>query len=145
MLRAQLGDAAFFAGLKRYYHAHAGATATTEDLRVALEQTSGQSLSEFFARWVYASGHPRYELTWGWRQRARRGGRLTLTLRQTQADAPFLTPVPIKIVAGNRAQQVTLRPVDRTTIANYNFAERPTDVLLDPDDTLLKEATLIAQ
>ncbi|MFL6211599.1 MAG: M1 family metallopeptidase [Pyrinomonadaceae bacterium] len=145
MLRAQLGDAAFFAGLKRYYHAHAGATATTEDLRGALEQTSGQSLREFFARWVYASGHPRYELTWGWRRRARRGGRLTLTLRQTQADAPFLTPVPIKIVSGNRAQQVTLRPVDRITIANYNLAERPTDVLLDPDETLLKEARVTAQ
>jgi aminopeptidase N len=145
MLRAQLGDAAFFAGLKRYYHAHAGATATTEDLRVALEQTSGQSLREFFARWVYASGHPRYELTWGWGRRARQGGRLTLTLTQTQADAPFLTPVPIKIVAGNRAQQVTLRPVDRMTVANYNFAERPTDVLLDPDETLLKEASVTAQ
>jgi aminopeptidase N len=63
MLRRQLGDAAFFRGLRAYYLAHRNSTATTDDLRAALEKASGTNLKEFFARWVYAAGHPHYELT----------------------------------------------------------------------------------
>ena len=145
MLRAQLGDASFFAGLRRYYQMHAGGTATTEDLRAALEQTSGRPLREFFARWVYASGHPHYELSWAWRRRGRQDGTLTLTLRQTQADAPFLTPLPVKVVHRDGARQVMLHPAGRTTVARLPDAQQPTEVLLDPDETVLKEASVVAE
>src|SRR2546421_3362493 len=59
MLRSQLGDEAFFNGLRDYYNAHKSANATSEDLRGALEKASGQSLKEFFASWVYGTGHPK--------------------------------------------------------------------------------------
>ena len=139
MLRAQLGDAKFFAGLRRYYQAHRNANATTEDLRVALEQESGQDLREFFARWVYASGHPRYEFGWTWQARGRRGGVLTLTLRQTQAAAPFLNPLPIEINAAGEMRRVTLTATGRVTVLRLPQARRPTDVRLDPGEMVLKE------
>ena len=145
MLRAQLGDAAFFAGLRHYYHAHAGANATTEDLRRALEHASGRSLRAFFARWVYGSGHPQYELNWAWRRRGRQGGTLALTLKQTQPDEPFLTPLPVKVVLEQGEQRLTLRPAGRTTVARFPVAERPTEVQLDPDETILKEASVTEQ
>src|SRR4029078_4970572 len=56
MLRSQLGDEAFFRGLKIYYEAHKNATANTEDLSRALEKASGKDLRAFFASWVYGSG-----------------------------------------------------------------------------------------
>src|SRR5438105_3061116 len=65
MLRSQLGDEAFFKGLRNYYNAHSSANASTEDLRGALEKSSGKNLKEFFARWVYGTGHPRYQVLWG--------------------------------------------------------------------------------
>ena len=58
MLRERIGDEAFFKGLRDYYNAHREANATTEDLRRALEKSSGKNLKEFFARWVYGAGHP---------------------------------------------------------------------------------------
>ena len=66
MLRSQLGDEVFFRGIRNYYEAHKNSTATTEDLREALEKASGQPLSNFFERWVYGSGHPEYSLVWQW-------------------------------------------------------------------------------
>src|SRR5205814_5271926 len=70
MLRSQLGDEAFFKGLRDYYNAHASANASTEDLRSALEKSSGKNLKGFFARWVYGTGHPQYELGCGWHEGA---------------------------------------------------------------------------
>jgi len=54
-LRAELGEAAFWAGVRRYVagpHRHA---ARTEDLRNALEAASGRDLNPFFMRWVYSA------------------------------------------------------------------------------------------
>ena len=76
-LRMQLGDKAFFQGIKDYYRLHEGGTANSEDLRTALEKASGRNLKEFFASWVYGGGHPHYELSSRWIQkRSCRNGRL---------------------------------------------------------------------
>ncbi|NTU83519.1 MAG: M1 family metallopeptidase [Chloroflexales bacterium] len=51
-LRAQVGDEAFFAGLRQYVeHSHYG-IAHPDDLRQALEAASGQQLSKLFAQWL---------------------------------------------------------------------------------------------
>lgn len=52
-LRELLGDAAFWAGMRRYTTAHFGRSVTTADFRVAMEEASGQDLRAFFDRWVY--------------------------------------------------------------------------------------------
>lgn len=53
-LRRDLGDAAFWDGLRRYVKTTAGRGARTEDLRTALEASSGKDLRAYFARRVYA-------------------------------------------------------------------------------------------
>lgn len=53
-LRNELGDAAFWDGVRRYVRAQAGRGARSEDLRRALVAASGRPLGAFFARWVYA-------------------------------------------------------------------------------------------
>ena len=98
MLRKRLGDDAFFSGLRGYYNAHRDGNATTEDLRAALEKASGQNLKEFFARWVYGTGHPIYQMSWTWKNVTEKKVTVTITLNQTQAGDPFLDPVPVEIV-----------------------------------------------
>jgi aminopeptidase N len=51
-LRELLGDAAFWAGIKRYTTDHFGAAVTSQHLRTAMEQASGEDLRAFFDRWV---------------------------------------------------------------------------------------------
>lgn len=139
MLRTQMGDAAFFRGIRDYYNAHRNGTATTEDLRAALEKSSGMNLQEFFARWIYASGHPRYEAAWKWNRVRAKGGELVITLRQIQDDAPFLTPLPVEITTANGAHRALIKPSGRETILRMPLPNRPTAVRIDPNETVLKE------
>jgi aminopeptidase N len=142
MLRGLMGDEVFFRGIREFYRRHEHKTASTEDLRAALEQTSKMNLKEFFARWVYGSGHPRYEASWSWRGLQKGRGVLTISLRQTQEDAPFLTPLPVEIITAKGAQRKTLKPTDRVTQIDIPLAEKPSGLRLDPDETVLKEVVV---
>jgi aminopeptidase N len=147
MLRAELGDAVFFRGIRAYYRAHLHRTATTEDLRRALERASGRHLREFFARWVYASGHPRYEAAWSWNERATnaRGGVLTIMLKQTQEEkdgAHFPNSMPVEIVTGTGPRRIKLTPTGRDTSQRVYLKQKPSEVRFDPDATILKELSV---
>jgi aminopeptidase N len=138
MLRSMLGDDAFFRGIRGYYSAHRNSTATTEDLRAALEKASGINLRAFFRRWVYESGHPLYETKWAWRQ-MKKGGVLTISLRQLQTDAAFPNSFPVLIEMKNGKTRVEIKPTDKETIKKVFLSRPPLSVRFDPDETILKE------
>jgi aminopeptidase N len=144
MLRGVMGDKPFFRGIRLYYDAHQDKNANTNDLRAAMEKASGLDLKEFFTRWVYGSGHPRYEAAWEWQTAGEQaGGVLTITLRQTQRDEAFLTPLTVEFVLpGNITKRDTLRPSGKETVAQFKLARRPAEIRLDPDDFLLKELSI---
>jgi aminopeptidase N len=52
-LRRELGDEAFWAGLKRFTREHAGRSATSRDFERAYRKSSGRDLSPLFEEWVY--------------------------------------------------------------------------------------------
>jgi aminopeptidase N len=52
LLRAQLGDEAFWRGLQAYTQKHWGKSVTSKDFQNAMQEASGKDLSEFFAKWV---------------------------------------------------------------------------------------------
>ena len=142
MLRERLGDEAFFKGLRDYYNAHREANATTEDLRDALERASGKNLREFFARWVYGSGHPVYELHYGSVEHSGAGEFLTITLNQIQTGEAFLDPVAIEIVCADATKKrYTISPTSKTATLQVHLDTFATAkaIKLDPDDALLKE------
>jgi aminopeptidase N len=138
MLRKRIGDEAFFKGLRDYYKAHREANATTEDLRGALEKSSGKNLKEFFARWVYGAGHPRYQLGWGSMER-RAGASLTVELKQLQDGEAFLDPVPIEFTVNGKKKIETIYPKGKLTRVSIRLDANPTSAEIDPDGTLLKE------
>ncbi|MCA1624077.1 MAG: hypothetical protein LC778_09815, partial [Acidobacteria bacterium] len=53
LLRNELGEKAFWEGIKRYTRRHYGGIVRTEDFRRAMEEASGKSLSDFFEQWLY--------------------------------------------------------------------------------------------
>jgi aminopeptidase N len=139
MLRMRLGDDAFFAGLRAYYNTHKEGNATTDDLRVALEKSSGKNLKEFFARWVYGSGHPVYE--WSSQAAEQRNGAnlVTIFVKQTQTGLPFLDPIPVTITSEGKTTRVILQPKGRVATAQVRVGKAPLDIQVDPEGTLLKE------
>ena len=136
MLRAELGDAHFFDGIRRYYEEHKNKTANSEDLRVALEKASGRNLKPFFANWVYGAGHPKYTFTWTWNRRTKK---IRLNLRQRQEQPSFHNLVPIRIATARGRQVVILKPSSKQTIEEVRLNAAPTRVELDPEDQILNE------
>ncbi|MDT4967051.1 MAG: aminopeptidase [Acidobacteriota bacterium] len=139
MLRGLLGDTAFFKGIGGYYLAHQNGSAGTEDLRNALEKASGMDLKDFFARWIYASGHPQYEVSWTWNAATKGSGFLELRLRQTQEDVPFLTPLSVELVLPKTSRRIIVTPTGRETTTRIPLQSRPMEVRIDPDEMVLKE------
>lgn len=136
MLRAELGDTHFFNGIRLYYAQHKNGTASSEDLRRALEKVSGQDLKPFFSSWIYGAGHPRYSLSWHWNNRTRK---LRLDLRQIQNQPAFRNDIPITITINRGTHVVTLKPVGKETKQDVRLSAAPTGVQIDPDNLILKE------
>jgi len=136
MLRSELGDEDFFRGIRSYYAAHKNATATSEDLRRALEKASGRDLKQFFASWIYGDGHPIYQLIWEWKADSKQ---VRLALQQLQPDAFFPNALPIEIVTAAGRQRVVMKPKSRQTDEYFKLEAAPTEVNVDPDNTVLKD------
>jgi aminopeptidase N len=51
-LRQEVGDEAFFTGLRNYFQQFGGGTASDEQFRAVMEQAAGRSLEAFFAEWL---------------------------------------------------------------------------------------------
>jgi aminopeptidase N len=53
LLREEMGERAFWNGLRLFTRRHFGKSVVTSDFVTAMEQANDKSLKEFFARWVY--------------------------------------------------------------------------------------------
>jgi len=138
MLRSELGDEKFFRAIRMYYDAHKNSIADSEDLRMAFEKASGRDLKEFFASWVYGAGHPRYELSWEWRPDTKN---VRLVLRQLQTEPAFPNTLPLDIITSSGNRRVVLKPTGKETIEEVKLNESPVSINIDPENTVLKEAS----
>jgi len=138
MLRSNLGDDAFFRGIRDYYESHKNSGASTEDLRGALEKSSGKDLHTFFARWVYDSGHPEYELKWYWLGKKE----LRLVLSQFQLGNAFVDPVNITVTTAKGKRDIVLKPTGKVLIERIPLRDAPITIDFDPKNQLLDESTV---
>jgi aminopeptidase N len=53
LLREEMGERAFWNGLRIFTRRHFGKSVVTSDFVAAMEEANGKSLKEFFAKWVY--------------------------------------------------------------------------------------------
>ena len=146
MLRKQLGDENFFKSLNHYLTTNANQPVETEDLRIAIEETTGQSMDAFFDQWLYKMGHPVFEVTQNYDASA---GKLNLKVKQVQqmdltSRYPqvefFQMPVDIEIKdgKGTRVETVFIKPQAEN---DYTFvvSGKPLMVDFDNEGTLIKE------
>src|SRR5215212_6189826 len=140
MLRSNLGDDVFFRGIRAYYESHKNSVASTEDLRAALEKASGKDLRTFFARWVYDSGHPQYELKWYWLGKKE----LRVVLSQMQPGNAFVDPVHITVMTAKGKRDVVLKPTGKLFIERIPLRDKPVQIDFDPNNRLLDESTVKA-
>ena len=138
MLRSELGDSAFFRGVRAYYLAHRNGNARTDDLRTALERTSGKPLGWFFDQWVKRPGFA--ELTTSWRYEPVTH-RVILEIDQGLRFPPYRFPLTVEVRdAAGRSSRTTVqvRPERSQHITlPFRLNAAPASLRLDPDVTLL--------
>ncbi len=143
LLRMELGDDTFFAGIKKYVATHAKGIVETRDLRAALEAVSGRSLGSMFNELVYTAGHPELTVDVSWSD-----GVLSVAAKQTQEAkdgviAAFQVPIELHIV--DTQKKVHERKIVLDSRAN-TFAlpclKRPAFVVVDPRMRILGDVTV---
>ena len=104
LLRRQLGDTAFWDGLRGYSRAHAGGAVTTEQLQAAMEDACHHSLAPFFAQWLLQLP-PMLEATIG-----RVAGILVVEVTQSSGQ-PLTQPlrVAVETASGRQTQPLALQ------------------------------------
>jgi len=153
MLLRYLGPERFWASINVYLRRHALGNATTDDLRQAVLEATGENLDWFWDEWMYQAGHPQFTVTTAYDTSARK---LTLTVKQTQADSakadstglkyetPPLFRMPVAVRVGTASGDVVKR-VDLTareqTIEIAGLSGAPTMVVFDDGNAILKELT----
>jgi aminopeptidase N len=151
MLLRYLGPERFWASLHAYLARHALSNATTDDLRQAVVDATGENLDWFWRQWMYGAGHPAFTVTAAYDTAARK---LTLAVKQTQTDsakpdsvgvrfetpAVFRMPVTIRVGTpdGDVVQRAELAAREQA-IEIGGLAGAPTMVVFDDGNTILKE------
>jgi aminopeptidase N len=139
MLRQRIGTETFWNGMRAYYERYRHDNARTRDFRAVMEEVSGQNLTPFFDRWTRRPGHPVLEGTW---RHDAATGTCAVTLRQTQAEAPFRVPVEVAVETADDTTRTTVQADGRTTRARLDCPQPPAAVTLDPHARLLAELSL---
>jgi aminopeptidase N len=132
-LRVEVGDAAFWRGVRTYLERHARGLVETRDLQRAIEESSGRSLGRSFEQWLYKPGHPEIEIDVAWEK-----GVLSVSTKQTQSTTdgvPACFELPLDLGIGDAEGRVVVRSV-RITDRQQSFALaapiRPAFVVVDP-------------
>jgi aminopeptidase N len=141
MLRHQLGEDAFYHGIKHYLEVNRGKNVVTADLAKAIEEASHSNVDQFFSQWVYGAGAPKLELSYAYDGEKHQ---VTLTVKQTQKVegrvSLFRVPVEVEITTatGPKLYNVVVSKDKQTFSLPAESA--PLMVLFDKGGQLLKSA-----
>jgi aminopeptidase N len=132
MLRRELGEDAFWDGVRLYLQRHAHGIVETNDLMRALEEASGQSLERFFDHWVYRPGHPDLRVKIAWED-----GLLSVEVKQKQKGHDVTTfAFPLEVLVktkGGAVERHEKRVTESADTLVVRLAERPRFVVFDPE------------
>ncbi len=134
MLRKELGDDTFFAGVREYVKRFAYKVVETADYRRTLEEVSGRSLVKWFDQWIHGKGYPKLKASFSFDKKKGEG---TFSIEQTQVDekqgvGAFDMPLDIGWVVGGKLETRTVQ----LEKAKHTFVIRseaePEQVRIDP-------------
>ncbi|KAF0250050.1 MAG: Leucyl aminopeptidase [bacterium] len=142
MLRKELGEEAFFKGIKHYLHKHAFKVTETHDLKIALEEATGRQLDTFFQQWLYRAGYPEFSVTSHWDREQKL---LRLNVCQTQKvdqETPlFRLPIAVEITTAKECKEIKIFVEKAEADYYFPLESKPLMVVFDKGDHILKTLT----
>lgn len=143
MIRWQIGDSAFFEGIRNYVSdttIRFGFSSTTH-LKTHFEISSQLDLSEFFKDWYYGKGFPTYHIAW--EQNAQD---LKLIVNQSQSDPSvyfFNMPIPIQLIGDNWDSIIVIDPKFSGQVFNIELNQRVDSIAFDPEQWIAAKSNIV--
>ncbi len=141
MLRQQLGEDAFYRGLKHYLEVNRGKNVVTADLAKSVEEATHVDVDQFFNQWLYGAGAPKFDLGYTYDNEKHQ---VALTVKQTQKIEGrvglFRVPVDVEITTatGPKLYPITVSKAEQ--VFTFPSDSIPLLVLFDKGGQILKSA-----
>src|SRR6266404_5449149 len=143
MLRHQLGEDAFYRGLKHYLEANRGKNVVSADLAKAIEEETHTNVDQFFTQWVYGAGAPKFDLSYAYDDGKHQ---VTFKVKQTQKLEGRIglfripTEVEITTASGAKSYPITVSKAEEAFALPADSAH--VMVLFDKGGHFLKSAAI---
>ena len=134
MLRKEIGDESFWAGVRDYVRRFGGEVVETDDFRKVMEQHSGKSLVKWFEQWIESKGYPQLKVSFHYDATKHEG---IFEVEQKQVDdakgvSLFDFPTDLAWESGGQIQCREVRiHRDKHTFV-FNMPDEPNQVRVDP-------------
>ncbi|MGH7251026.1 MAG: M1 family metallopeptidase [Nitrospiraceae bacterium] len=135
MLRREIGDEAFWAGLRKLVADYGGSSAAWGDLERVFTETGGRDLRWFFAQWVEGAGAPSLSIAEAVTSGdGLPGGAVTLRVRLAQVGAAYRLRLPLAVKAEGGTVHATIVAMDSADqVFTLSVPGRPLSLQVDPD------------
>lgn len=136
MLRARIGDEAFFRGIRRYYARHLHQAVLTHEFQQVMEEVSRENLESFFQQWLHEPGHPVISIDMSWDAER---SEATVSIEQTQHASWPTFELRAELEFGMEAGPTrrSVRISERSSTFRFQLPEAPRSVAFDPDGWIL--------
>jgi len=137
MLRLEIGDAPFYAGLRDFYQRFRHQQAGWQDLAASFSKRAGKNLDPFFEQWLSRADLPFLSIIMGNVREKDDRLEIGLTIRQLQKK-PYHLTLPLEIVTakGKVRHQIPLSETE--TKLTLNLDDYPSLVVADPNYDLMR-------
>lgn len=141
MLRHQLGEDAFYHGLKHYLEVNRGKNVVTADLSKAIEEATHTNVDQFFSQWLYGAGAPKFDLSYKYDDAKHE---VALTIKQTQKVEGrvglFRIPTEVEITTASGPRLFPITVSKDSQVFTFPTDSAPLLVLFDKGGHVLKSA-----
>lgn len=140
MLRRELGDKIFTAGLQSFYNEYKLRLASFDDLRKTFEKVSVRDLKEIFDEWTLRTGGPKLKLRDVAVTSEKDGYLLTGLIEQVQSGKPYrlLIPLAVTLEGKKEAYQTSVVMDKRVAELSLHVPARPLRLDVDPEFDLFR-------
>jgi aminopeptidase N len=132
MLRRQIGDDAFRAGLAAFYRKQRGQRVSFDDLRAEFEAAATTDLREFYQQWTSRTGAPVLGVDNVQVQKTDAGFVVSGRLLQTQNTDPYPLRVPITVLTANGSHTSVVGTSAREQTFAVTLDAPPLSLHVDP-------------
>jgi aminopeptidase N len=141
MLRKYLGDEAFFSGLQYYLKKHEYTDVESDELRMAMEEVSGEDLHWFFDQWYLRGGFPVLDIAYDYDAASKTAIMRVKQLQNLNAkDQTYVFDLPLYVDVykkdGSRTRE-SVRITKREQEFKFMVAEKPLLLNFDAEKALV--------